>query len=78
MIVIKINGRFRNDKMGPIGTIARAVDHVHLGIGNCRIEGSRKTRTVVVGNKSRIRDVDIVSAIAAVPLQGIIAIILDG
>ena len=39
-IVIKIDGRVRNDKMGPIGTIACAVDHVHLGMGNCRIEGS--------------------------------------
>ena len=76
-VIIKVPGGVRNDKVGTVGAVTGAVDHVHQGIGNGRIECTGKAGAVIVGHKCGIRDIHIVAAVAAVPFQGILRIIPD-
>ena len=77
-IIIKIHGRILNDKMRTIRAIPGTVDHIHVRVGNRGIESTGKARTVVVGDKSGVSNIDIVSTVTAVPLQSILRIVSNG
>ena len=60
-------------KIRTIGSIPSTVDNFNPGIGSSNPERPSKTRTVMVGNKCRVCNIDIVSTIAAVPLKASLA-----
>ena len=63
-------------KMGTVGTIASAVDNINFGIRYRSIKCTSKSGAIVVGNKSGISNVYIISTISAVPLKSVVRIVL--
>ena len=63
--------------MRAIGAISKAVDNIHLRIGNRGIECTREAGAVVVGDEGRISDIDVIPAITAVPLQSVVRVVFN-
>ena len=70
-------GAVLDNEVRAVGTVAGAVDHVDGAVVYGGVEGAGKAGTVVVGGKAGVNDTDIISAVAAVPLQGILGIVSD-
>ena len=75
-VVVEIDFGILDNKVRAIGAISKAVDNIHLRIGNRGIECTREAGAVVVGDEGRISDIDVIPAITAVPLQSIVRVVL--
>ena len=76
-VVVKIDFRILDNKVRAIGAISKAVDNIHLRIGNRGIECTREAGAVVVGDEGRISDIDVIPAITAVPLQSVVRVVFN-
>ena len=76
-IIAKINCRIGNYKMRPIRPISSAIYYFYIRVCNGCNEGARKTGSIVIRDKCRIFDIDVVSAVTTIPFQCIMGIILD-
>ena len=61
-VVVEIDFGILDNKVRAIGAISKAVDNIHLRIGNRGIECTREAGAVVVGDEGRISDIDVITS----------------
>ena len=77
-IIRKIHlGLIFNLEMRAIRAIAGAIYDIDTAVVNRSDKGTRKTRTIRVGQESGIFNIYIISAVSAVPFQSILFVISD-
>ena len=78
IIITEIDDRtIYNFKMRTVRAVAGAVNNIHFAVVYLCSKCSRKAGTVVIGNKGGIRNIHVLSAIAAIPFQCVLLIVFD-